>query len=423
MTDSLAHAVALYKAGRIPEAITMCGRLIKADPHQPDVLNLLGIAFHGIGKSDVALKLLTSAAETAPREPTYLKNLALVQRDTGDTPGAITSLRSALKLDPLNVEMLAVLGELEFANRDFRAALSSTGSALRLAPSDRLSLAVQSLGLRTIMLRDEALRISRYLLKAAPLWERSWLEHGMNLVGVQQLDTATPVLKRAAVLKPSETDAYRMLAMRYIAQLDTVKSSQHMRRAALLKPHDAFIAAGFAEIACARGDVARAVAYAEEALAQNPYDAGLHFRLGVFLLSAGEHGLAQSTAPCSTAYGGSAFPLFGTDGMTSRTKRCLSVPSKASGMRSCSHAAAPTRSLLRSRRSLSATTALSGSSDDRFQGLWSAVTTGEGSMAMTNKPTIGYRMRLNRMSTSSPGGCFPSSTGPRRTPTGAGDPG
>ncbi|MGD9649802.1 MAG: tetratricopeptide repeat protein [Dongiaceae bacterium] len=104
------QAVAMHQAGRVEEAASLYEGLYQKDKKNPDLLNLLGLCYTQLGKTDKALPLLERAVKIDPKYPDYRLNYAAALRNAKEFAEAEENLRVALKLDPQNWRVQLSLG-------------------------------------------------------------------------------------------------------------------------------------------------------------------------------------------------------------------------------------------------------------------------------------------------------------------------
>jgi protein O-GlcNAc transferase len=94
------QAVTVYRQGRLDEAATLCRKTLKADPHHVPALHLLGVI--NLRKRDPAgaVEAFDRLLKLQPHSPDVLNNRAMALYDIGRKDEALASLDSALALRP-----------------------------------------------------------------------------------------------------------------------------------------------------------------------------------------------------------------------------------------------------------------------------------------------------------------------------------
>ena len=141
--------VALYYAGRAPEAVAALRESHARDSTDATTLRVYGLAAHAENEADLALRLLARATDALGREPLadLYGEIARVQRDALRDADALASLATAERLAPedativLNrAALLQQIGRLEDAERGYREFLDRAPDAdpsLRALAEDR----------------------------------------------------------------------------------------------------------------------------------------------------------------------------------------------------------------------------------------------------------------------------------------------
>jgi tetratricopeptide (TPR) repeat protein len=112
-----------YRAGAREEAQTLCVRVLRAAPKNPDALHLLGILAYDAQNHPLAIKLMSEAVRHAKRFAPMHGNLALAKLAVGDLAGAAMSARKAFTLSPAYAYGHRVLGLVHEQKRHYREAI------------------------------------------------------------------------------------------------------------------------------------------------------------------------------------------------------------------------------------------------------------------------------------------------------------
>jgi len=100
MKPTIATARRLEQAGRHVEAEATYAAILRDDPGEVSVLNLLGLLQHRQGRHHEAAGLIAHALSLQPNDAQALGNLGAVQMALGDKAEAIASFRRAAELAP-----------------------------------------------------------------------------------------------------------------------------------------------------------------------------------------------------------------------------------------------------------------------------------------------------------------------------------
>jgi protein O-GlcNAc transferase len=129
--DTLAHAVALHRAGQIDAAAALYRAVLEQAPAQFDALHLLGVIEHQRGDAAAALSWFDRAVATGRQNAALHANRGAALRDLRRAEDALASLGQALALDPQHAKalnnraaVLLDLGRGEEALEDVQRALA-----------------------------------------------------------------------------------------------------------------------------------------------------------------------------------------------------------------------------------------------------------------------------------------------------------
>src|SRR5947209_6135578 len=102
-------AARLIKAGDWAKAEQSLQGILRANPKQPDALNLLGIAAAKQGRLEEAEALFRRAIAAQPRMPASYGNLAQLLQQKGERERAVQTLREGLSHAPGDAPLLQQL--------------------------------------------------------------------------------------------------------------------------------------------------------------------------------------------------------------------------------------------------------------------------------------------------------------------------
>jgi hypothetical protein len=100
--ESLDHGALLdaYGRGLYREALAMAARSLKANPHQPQVLNVFGACLQSLGEFDKALDVFNLCLNLKPDCLEALNNKGNVLKELGRSEAALECFRTALAFEP-----------------------------------------------------------------------------------------------------------------------------------------------------------------------------------------------------------------------------------------------------------------------------------------------------------------------------------
>ncbi|MCH8036359.1 MAG: tetratricopeptide repeat protein [Proteobacteria bacterium] len=100
MLEEQNQAVALHRAGRLDEAEAIYRRILKADPDNAEVLQLLGVVAGQRGDNDECIRLIERAISREPEVAKYHANLGAALRELRRLDEAAQAFERAVALDP-----------------------------------------------------------------------------------------------------------------------------------------------------------------------------------------------------------------------------------------------------------------------------------------------------------------------------------
>jgi predicted TPR repeat methyltransferase len=175
--DVLARALDAHRAGQLLEAERLYLKVHQAGPPRRDVVHLLGLVSHGLGKTHRAIELLRWATELDPDVADGHNDLGNVLHESGRLEEAERAYRRAIESNPRH---------------------ASAHNNLGIVLKDRGSL-------------EEAMDSYRRALEVDPTCSDAYYNLGIALKQKGQFEGAADALERAIELAPQMTDARRVL--------------------------------------------------------------------------------------------------------------------------------------------------------------------------------------------------------------------
>ena len=127
-------AVQHHKAGRLPQAESICKQILQSHPDQPVALHLLGVIAHQVGKNDDAVGMITKALDIEPDYAEAHNNLGSALLKLGKLEEAKISYRKALDIKPDYAEVHTNLGNTLKHLGKPEEAIASYNKAIELQP-------------------------------------------------------------------------------------------------------------------------------------------------------------------------------------------------------------------------------------------------------------------------------------------------
>jgi len=203
--------VALYREGRIDEAISQFEEAIAITPKYADAHFNMGVAYADADDWATALMLYRRAVALAPQRINYARALGDALSFLGRFEEAATVFRDAIAVAPNDISLRVKLADaLADAGRDTEA-VEAFGVVLSL-DEDRNEVRI-NLGnaLRRLGRTDEAIGQYRRVLSGDSTFAAAWANLGAAYAGVGRFGEAEEVLQRSIDLDPDLEPAYRAL--------------------------------------------------------------------------------------------------------------------------------------------------------------------------------------------------------------------
>ncbi len=208
------HALALFNAGRVPEAETEVRRALRLDVGAAAAHTLLGIILASRRGHDAeASEALNQAIALDPNSfdgHFYLGRVAYAQQDY---PAAAKALKVAIRLNPKHAEARFFLGTVLEAAGETAAALVEYDELCRIDPQS----AIGQVGLGALLVKqgktDDAIVTLKRAVSINPrIFEAHWAM-GRALLLADRFAEAVEALTAAVALEPSRSDAHYQLGL------------------------------------------------------------------------------------------------------------------------------------------------------------------------------------------------------------------
>ncbi len=128
------RALALFRAGRWPEAESAWREVLARDPEHADALHVLGFILARTGRREEGMTLVDRSIERDPGNPGFLNNRAILLSDSGRLDEALADVRRAVEREPRFLAGYCHLGSLLRRLGRHEEALAAFHRALLLDP-------------------------------------------------------------------------------------------------------------------------------------------------------------------------------------------------------------------------------------------------------------------------------------------------
>ncbi len=123
-----------YQHGDYESAAAAGWQLLRADPRNSDVLNLLALSEHRRGNHQAGVVLLRRAIDATPGNYVFWNDLGNILFSQGDRDAAVAAYQQALQLNTSSAETFNNLGALHYKEGDHLTARSLLEQALAIRP-------------------------------------------------------------------------------------------------------------------------------------------------------------------------------------------------------------------------------------------------------------------------------------------------
>jgi tetratricopeptide (TPR) repeat protein len=232
----LQQAVERHQGGDLPQAIAAYRQVLAAEPHNPDALHMLGVAFAQAGHPADAVPLIQRALEKCPDNGAVHLNLANALSAMQRHAEALTSYQRAAALAPGNAALHGAVCRAALMVGRHDEVLASSERALRLQPNDFGTLLNRATSLIELDRLTEALACCDRALALAPDYWGGHLRRGVTLAKLGRYAEAEVHLARGVALEPSNAAAHYDLGNLYGAQRRHELALASFMRALELRP-------------------------------------------------------------------------------------------------------------------------------------------------------------------------------------------
>ena len=280
-----ADAVALFQAGRYPEAEAAFRAILQKNPRQAHALHALGvIAMQSPQRLDEAVELLRRANKAEPGSFAILYNLGSALRRAGHLVDGLTAFRRAVSLNMRSAEAHLGLANTLRDMGDLKRARASLATALKVnstLTAARYSLALVDLAEGDLASADTQLR---QVVEREPANAEAWNQLGLIAHRREKLDEAMALYARAIEADPAFAPALTNWGNAYKDLGDLDRALACYDKALAADPATTGAWVNSASIALERGDLAAARRAATTALEIRPVLAEAQYALGLIQL-------------------------------------------------------------------------------------------------------------------------------------------
>jgi Flp pilus assembly protein TadD len=130
----LAQAIQQYQSGRLLDAESIVGQILRENPDHAPALNISALVAHATGSLPLAFSLIRRALQVSPDNALFHNNLGMIQFSSDQREECIVSFTKAIDLQPDLVEAHNNMGTVLRMQGDIDGAFAQVQTALRLDP-------------------------------------------------------------------------------------------------------------------------------------------------------------------------------------------------------------------------------------------------------------------------------------------------
>jgi putative PEP-CTERM system TPR-repeat lipoprotein len=273
----------LAAAGKDDEAIEVYRQGLEMDRNNGLLYVRLAMLKQKMHRMDEAERHYREWIEAQPNNPQAFVSLAQFYSTTGRLKDADTSYQRARQIDPLSRFTQEAIIEFYLDSKRAKEARYEIEALLKPNPTD---VAGRILHARLLMEEgdaEKALPLLQDLTREAPKLAIIHQYLGVAWARRRDFPQAISAFKQAKVLAPDSGEIRASLAQAYLAQDSLSLALREGETAVQLNPHNVFALKILADAHLLAGDMKRAEEMLKEALALQPQDALIHYRLGGIL--------------------------------------------------------------------------------------------------------------------------------------------
>lgn len=210
------QVLSVLRSGDAPRALALAEGLLGADPADPDLLHIAGVAATRCQQTEQAVGYLTAAARIRPMDPSIRVNLGLAQSAAGDHPGAAQSHKRACDLAPGDANAFYNLGNVLSRLDDHRGAVTAYRMAIERGAEGRADC-WNNLGgaLASISQHEQAVEAYQRAIALVPDHVEALNNLSLSLLKTNRADEALLLIDRVQALGGAQGDwVPRLVALR-----------------------------------------------------------------------------------------------------------------------------------------------------------------------------------------------------------------
>ncbi|MGA1640719.1 MAG: tetratricopeptide repeat protein [Steroidobacteraceae bacterium] len=284
------QAVAAFQAGDMAEAQRQVGRVLAAQPRQPDALHLAALISRQLGRQLEALQQFEASLRASPHQPVVLSNLGNLLRDLGRHEEAEQRYRRAVELMPRLADAWYQRGLLAMERHQPGEAISHLSKARELDVQPRVLVALASAQLEAGKPAD-ALLTAREFGRIAPTDARAVALEARALSLLEDRGAARVRLQAALGQVDDPASLHHELGLLALEEGNAGEAMACFRAAVHARPEFIDAHRALNRLQWEAGEAAFTESY-RQALEQAPTFAPLHHHLAAACIASGDEAAA-----------------------------------------------------------------------------------------------------------------------------------
>jgi tetratricopeptide (TPR) repeat protein len=213
ISERIQSAFECHRSGNLERAKYLYQKILRKQPNNPDVLNMLGELFCRLANYDSAIKCIKKALQFRPTDCASAHyNLGYALREKGQVDEAIANYLKAVELKPSWAEAYCNMGLALREKGQVDEAIAHYLKAIELKPSYAEAYCNLGYALREKGQVDEAIANCLKAIELKPSCAEAYCNMGLALQDKCQLDRAITCYQKALQLNPIFAKAYSNLA-------------------------------------------------------------------------------------------------------------------------------------------------------------------------------------------------------------------
>ncbi len=204
--------------GRFEQAETLYLDILKEDPNNIGVINMLGILYDQTTRPDLALTYMKKAAQLDPENEGLQNNLGLALISNNQVDEAITVLKKAIEKGPSSLDIRNSLGAAFYKAKRYSEAIECYQDILQENPNFTDAHFNLGKALQDIRQFDQAIAAYQQVLKLTPNNVKALISLGSLMMDSNNLEQAEHYYQKALNINPISLEANYNLGLVYHRQ-------------------------------------------------------------------------------------------------------------------------------------------------------------------------------------------------------------